>query len=43
MLAGEAEPGIVLADAADVEPAIEAFVEALGKHRHFLSRNRPRV
>jgi catalase len=35
LLSGEADPGLVLVAADDVDDGIEAFIAALGKHRHF--------
>jgi len=31
---GEADPGLVFGNGGDAGPAIEAFVSALGRHRH---------
>jgi catalase len=35
LLSGEADPGLVVVAADDVDEGIEAFIAALGKHRHF--------
>ena len=41
LLSGEADPGLVFADADDVEAGIDAFVTALGQHRHFARETDP--
>ncbi|MGN8083822.1 MULTISPECIES: catalase [Variovorax] len=38
---GAEDPGLILADAVDAEEAIEAFIAAMGQHRHFGRENDP--
>ncbi|CAA2110430.1 catalase [Variovorax paradoxus] len=38
---GAADPGLILADAAGADDAIEAFIAAMGQHRHFGRENDP--
>nr|MBA2350519.1 catalase [Burkholderiales bacterium] len=40
---GEADPGLVLASSDDVDEAIDDFILALGKHRHFERETDPPV
>jgi catalase len=32
---GDEDPGLLLRDAAELDRAVDAFVEAIAKHRHF--------
>jgi catalase len=41
LLSGEADPGLVFANADDVEAGIDAFVIALSQHRHFARETDP--
>jgi catalase len=44
LLSGDADPGLVLTTADDIASGTEAFVTALGQHRHFAREtNPPRV
>jgi len=38
---GAGDPGLILADAVDAEEAIDAFIAAMGQHRHFGRENDP--
>jgi catalase len=38
---GSADPGLILADAAGADDAIESFIAAMGQHRHFGRENDP--
>uniref|UniRef100_UPI004039C55D catalase n=1 Tax=Variovorax sp. BK018 TaxID=3450241 RepID=UPI004039C55D len=38
---GTEDPGLILADAGDAREAVEAFIAAMGQHRHFGRENDP--